>query len=362
MKNFYGTSMKTGTVLSFVAAMLCGARLLADSSIDEFPRLEGESDDAPRFQRAVDATPCGVLSVPAGNYMIGSPIVVTNLCSLSMNKSATLRAVSEMDFVLCVDNSLARTKLPRTDERRSDMGRFVIGGRIDGDGLAGCMSLDGFGHFTLRDTTFLNGRMYGLALNLQGRNCNEAIADNLYFKCTKSGLAGNVGLYIASTDGHFTDCIVVDYTVGIHIAKGGSNRLTRCHVWGGMVPPARKGEICEMLKDSICFKIEGSSSILRDCYADTGMTGFDIAAHDTRLLGCTYFSNKRFGLEDITMIRHTTGRLVVSEGHFIRAASPDAKVRVYEGCGKVVWSNMMYSGFGPDDETPGAARFGELAP
>ena len=349
--------MKTRTVLSLVVAGLCGAHALADSSIDEFPRLEGESDDAPRFQRAVDATPSGVLSLPAGTYTIGSPIVVTNLCSLSMNKSATLRAVAEMDFVLCVDTSLARTKLPRTDERRFDMGRFVVGGRIDGNGLAGCMSLDGFGHFTLRDTCFMNGRRYGLALNLQGRNCNEAIANNLYFKCTKPGLAGNVGLYIASSDGHFTDCIVVDYTVGIHIAKGGSNRLTRCHVWGGMVPPACPGEPCEMLKDSICFKIEGSSSILRDCYADTGVIGYDVAAHDTRLLGCSYFNNRRFGLKEITMIRHAKGRLVVSEGHFIRAAPPDAKVKVYEGCGKVVWNNMLYSGFGPDDETPGAASF-----
>ena len=344
-----------------VGAVVCAVCLVqhafADGSLDAFPRLEGETDDAPRFQRAVNATPSGVLSVPAGLYTIGSPIVVTNLCSLSMNKSAKLRAVVEMDFVLRVDTSLARTKLPRTDERTLDMSRFVVGGVIDGNGLAGCMSLDGFGHFTLRDTCFMNGRGYGLALNLQGGNCNEAVANNLYFKCTKRGLAGNVGLYIGSTDGHFTDCIVVDYTVGIHVGKAGSNRLTRCHVWGGQVPPPRPGELREMLKGSVCFKVEGTSTTLRDCYADTGEVGYDIAAHDTRLLGCTYLTNEKYGLRDITVVRHSLGRLVVSEGHFMRPKSPDVKVRVYEGCGKVVWSNMLYSGFGSDDDTPGAAKF-----
>ena len=41
------------------------ALAVTDHSITEFPRLAGETDDAPRFQRAVDA--CrggGLLSVP----------------------------------------------------------------------------------------------------------------------------------------------------------------------------------------------------------------------------------------------------------------------------------------------------------
>ena len=344
-------------VVVSLCAAFAGHCAFADSSLDAFPRLEGEGDDAPRIQRAVDATPSGVLTVPAGMYMVSSPIVVTNLCSLSLNKSATFRAASEMDFVLRVDTSLARMRLPKSDARTSDMNRFVVGGVIDGNGLAGCMALEGFGHFTLRDTCFMNGRRYGLALNLPGRNCNEAVANNLYFKCTKPGLAGNVGLYIGSTDGHFTDCIVVDYTVGIHVGKVGSNRLTRCHVWGGQIPSPRPGEPREMLKDSVCFKIEGTSTTLRDCYADTGEVGYDVAAHDTRLLGCTYLTNEKYGLKDITIVRHSLGRLLVSEGHFMRPASPDVKVRVYEGCGKVLWSNMMYSGFGRDDDTPGAIRF-----
>ena len=43
--------------LSLAAATLCAvsAYAVSDHSITEFPRLAGETDDAPRFQRAVDA-------------------------------------------------------------------------------------------------------------------------------------------------------------------------------------------------------------------------------------------------------------------------------------------------------------------
>ena len=58
------------TFLLVVAAFAAmGAFAVSDHSVAEFPRLEGETDDAPRFQRAVDA--CyggGVLSVPSGDY------------------------------------------------------------------------------------------------------------------------------------------------------------------------------------------------------------------------------------------------------------------------------------------------------
>ena len=323
----------------------------ADHALDEFPRLDGECDDTARLQRAVDATPSGVLRIPAGVYLVSSTVMVTNLCSLEMNKSAILRAVKEIPFVLHVDISIMRESLPPRDDRRRDYGLFLSGGRIDGNGLASCMALDGFHHFTMRDAAFLNGRRYGLLVNGKDLSCNELVADNLYFACFLRGLAGNTAVCVCGGDSHYTDCIAVDYTIGFHLKKGGSNRLTRCHVWGGHVPPPREGEPREMLKGSINYKVESSAAILRDCYADTGEVGFEIAAWDTRLLGCSYYSNKRFGLDDITIIRHKFGRLLVSDALFVKSAP---HVKVYEGCGKVAWRDIIYSGFGPGDDCPGA--------
>lgn len=154
---------------------------------------------------------------------------------------------------------------------RLDFGMSVTGGRIDGAGLASCMALDGFWHYTLRDVTFLNGKEYGLRVQGEAGGC-EVIAENLYFLCKTRGLAGNTGLCVMGSDGHYTDVVVVDYTVGVHMKRGGSNRFTRCHVWGGPVPPPKKGAMPEMLKDSVNFWIgkDAGSTLMRDCYAGTG--------------------------------------------------------------------------------------------
>ena len=63
--------------------VLCALPLAAtasgwDNSLDQFPALPGEADDTARIQRAIDATPSGVLYVPKGLYMVSSPVVVTN--------------------------------------------------------------------------------------------------------------------------------------------------------------------------------------------------------------------------------------------------------------------------------------------
>lgn len=317
-----------------------------DLSLADFPRLSGETDDTARLDRAIYAAPSGVLYIPRGVYDISSPIEIKNRCSLLMHKSATLRAVREMPCMLVIDG---RT-IAGFDAH--DYNCFVSGGRFDGNGLASCVRIDGFVHFTIRDATILNGRTYGLEVK---GGC-EIIADNLYLRCVKSGLAGNTGIRADGGDSHYTDCIVTDYTIGFDVVSGGANRLTRCHVWGGPLPPVRPGEPPEMLKDSIGFKIEdGGSTILRDCFADTSKTGYLINGWDTRLLGCSYFNNYAYRLDDVTVIRHTRGRLYVADGHISKNCP---KMKVYEGNGQVVWHNMTYAShggmdFGQDDECPG---------
>ena len=317
-----------------------------DHSLDEFPRLAGETDDTARFRRAVAATPAGVLTVPRGEYLIASPIYVLNRCSLDLNKNAILRATRPMSCVLRIDGRLVGAARPH------DYNVFFRGGVVDGDGLASCVNVRNFTHFTLRDCTFLNGRAYGLRVD---GGC-ETMAENVYAKCVKPGLAGNSGFLVNGGDSHYTDCIVVDYTIGFNLKKGGSNRLTRCHVWGGLVPPPKPGELPEMLKGSINFKIDSDVAILRDCYADTGETGFLVSGWETRLLGCSYFNNPHFKLGSTTIIRHPRGRLLVADGSFVKT-TPDCTV--YEGCGEVEWRNMMYAGagLGPNDDCPGALLF-----
>lgn len=39
-----------------------------DTIVTDFPRLANEHDDSPRIQRAIDATPNGILCIPKGDY------------------------------------------------------------------------------------------------------------------------------------------------------------------------------------------------------------------------------------------------------------------------------------------------------
>lgn len=324
-----------------------------DRSLAEFPRRAGETDDSARVQRAIDALPTGVLYVPPGRYEIAATLTVTNHCSLLMHKNAILEAVRPMDFVLKVNNSIRGDAYDRLD-----FGMFVKGGRIDGAGLASCMALDGFKHYTLRDVSFLNGKAFGL--RVQGETGGyEAIAQNLYFLCNRRGLAGNTGLCVMGHDGHYTDIVVVDYTVGIHMRRGSSNRFTRCHVWGGPVPPRKKGEMPEMLKDSVNYWIgkETSSTLLRDCYADTGVTGFLLEGWETRLLGCAYFWNPGFGAFDAVAFRQPGGTVLIADGHVCKSMP---KLKVYTGTGRAVFRDMIYNGGAFDwknDARPGECKF-----
>lgn len=325
----------------------------SDRSVSEFPRAAAEMDDAARIQRAIDATPAGVLYVPAGRYEIARTLFVTNHCSLKMHKNAVLEAVRPMEFVLKVNNA----PVARAYRERLDFGMFVTGGRIDGAGLASCMALDGFWHYTMRDVTFLNGKQYGLRVHGEAGGC-EIVAENLYFICRTRGLAGNTGLCVMGSDGHYTDIVVVDYTIGIHMKRGGSNRFTRCHVWGGPIPPPKPGEMCEMLKDSVNFWLgkDSGSTILRDCYADTGMTGYLLEGWETRLLGCSYFWNKAFGSYDAVVFRQPTGSALIADGHVCKTIPG---LKVYEGAGKVSWRDMIYNGPAMDwanDARPGEWR------
>ena len=110
---------------------------------------------------------------------------------------------------------------------------------------------------------------------------------------------------------------------------------------GGPIPPRKEGELPEMLVHSVIYRINCKDTILTDCYADTGETGFEISA-DTRLIGCSYYNNFVYGLDNVVGIQHFDGRLTVSDGYF-RQTSPHAQL--YVGNGEhVIWRDNILTG------------------
>lgn len=339
-----------------VTVAVCAASVafaVSDHTLTEFPRLAGETDDAPRFQRAVDA--CyggGVLTVPGGDYTLAQTVFVTNLCSIEMSAGAYVKAVAKMDWMIKIDAIWQfNPRIAPQDVNAERYNLRYIGGTLDADGKASCLAIDNYRHFTLENATFLNGKRYGVGIETTGRGY-EMIARNLYFKTLISGLAGNVGLYTYGGDSHYTDIVVVDYTTGVHFAGRGANVLTRIHVWGGPIKPVRAGELPEMLKESVCFRIDSSGETLRDCYADTGEIGFWVNGWEERLFGCRYFNNTGFKLKRVTILRQDRGT-IWCDGCVFQKDTPETKL--YSGApdAKIRWGDSnIYRHFGGDPSAP----------
>ena len=356
---------------AFAAALAAGCAFGGgawDANVADFPRLAGEKGDSARIMRAVEkAGTDGVVWFPRGEYDIDEMLYVTNRCSLLLHSAAHLVARAKMNYVLFWDGSADYHALSvyRPDGTVYDNANlFIKGGDIDGNGLASCLALANAHHFTLADVTLHNGLKSGLCVTREtGGHLYELIANNVYCKCTMSGLAGNVGIDCQVADSHFTDCIVVDYTKGVR-ASGGANRFTRCHVWGGTVPPKGMGirewsdayakrkqreaagkwtqdderahlalGVPEMLIGSTAFECFGAANVFDGCYADTAEIGYDVRGHGTIVVNSGFFNNPRMNLRKSTAIVHRGGDLRVALCDFRGGAGCE---KLYEGDGKRV--------------------------
>ncbi len=296
-------------------------------TLDQYPRLPGETDDAPRILRAVEDNPLGTLLIPEGTDDIASPIIITNQCSLQMEPMTRLVCRKEMDFVIEWIGPTERA-VPKPSRNLC-----ITGGEIDGMGLASCLRITNYVHFTLANTTFKNGKKYGLCIGPDGGGV-EVIANNLYFSNQLPGLQGNIGIYTRHTDGHFTDVIIVDYTYGVVDERCCSNRYTRVHVWNGAM---QVDGVPQYIKGSVNFVLKGgedsSEVLLRECYADTGEIGFDIYT-GTRLLACAYYNNYDWlKFDNVLAIRNNTSE----------------DVQIFDGCWSKTSPHAVFYQGNPDE-------------
>lgn len=346
-----------------------------DKILNDFFKLESDKSDSERIQRAIDATPNGILCIPKGDYKIATPLFIKNRCSLDMHPAARLIATEEMDFVLTynADGNYHNLTLFNEDGSVYDnLGLFIKGGDIEGNGKSSCLAITNAHHFTISNIALHNGKEYGLYIGGKNKgHIYELVCNNVYCKCTQKGLAGNIGIWSDKHDAHFNDCFVIDYTVGMRII-GSANRISRCHLWGGTVPPENfsveewsgiygerkqkllngvygndnngeyENETPEMLKNSIAFDIQGWYNILDGCFADTAEIGYNINA-STHMIGCAFFNNILMGMKKSIAINHTSGKLRVLMSSF--RATTGFEILYSGNIDDVDWSMNEVSGF-----------------
>ena len=326
------------------------------------------NSDAEFLQAAIDASPMGAVHLPSGTFLIDKPVVITNGCSVIMEPDTVLLATAEMNFVLSYiehggDFKAAnRTSEPWNESASKIAGHFVMstskkisGGAIDGAGLANGLFVSNFRHLTVENVSIFNGKKYGFYVD----RGVELYANNLYVRTTMSGLAGNVGVYTNGGDSHYSDIIVIDCTIGMHLDDydAGANRLFRCHVWGGPMPPLPGEKDCEYLKDSIGFKLVSGENVLRDCYADTAQIGYDVY-NWARIFGCAYYNNYRpFKLDDVIIIRKNTDDPLMVKDCFLKKSCPSCTLFAGDKT-NVVWrDNLLFEMEQPDFGDGGIAFF-----
>jgi len=276
-------------------------------SIEKYPRLPGEVDDSPRILRAIEENPLRTILLPEDVYEIVSPIIITNQASIEMEPMAKLVCVKEMDFVV---EWIGEGKRPSRN-------CHFTGGEIDAMGLASCFRVHKYTHFTMANITMKNGKKYGICAGPEYPGGVELFCNNVYFSTTLPGLQGNIGIYTNHTDGHFTDVVIVDYSIGVYDDRSCSNRYTRVHVWVGAM---QVDGVPQYLKGSINYVIKGGKDatevVFTQCYADTGEIGFDIYT-TTRLYACAYYNNWDWlKFDNVLAIRNNT----------------TAPVQIYDGC------------------------------
>ena len=325
-------------VLAVVIFAASASWAVSDRSVADFPRFAGETDDAPRFQRAVDA--CrggGLLAVPSGDYEFASTLYVTNLCSVKLAPAAVIRAVKPMKWMVEIDCTWEYNKKKAPpDVYARNFNLTWTGGILDGCGIASCLALDNYAHFILEKATFNNGRVYGVGVETRGRGY-ELMARDLYFHTSIPGIEGNTGLYCYGGDSHFIDIVSVNYTMGIHLAGRGSNRMSRCHVWGTSTRSIVQGVEPETLRESVCFKIDATDTVLRDCYADTGKIGFWMNGWEERMEGCTYAGLKL--LNSSVVIRQNRGS-IWANSFYARRISPKTVLYAFvQDDSRIHWAN-----------------------
>ena len=252
---------------------------------------------------AVDIAEYGqTINIANGTYEIDSTLQIPYGVSVKMNQYAKIVASESFvgDYVLKYygDGDFEyNTTNPITGGEDELMGLLFSGGIIDAQGKAGCFSMGKGMHITIENMTFLNPKTAGLNVGNEGF-CYETIVKNCYARTFVNGCEGNIGFCINAMDNHFVDCITQDVTTAFKDNQG-SNRFTRCHIWGGRLGYPNSHP---MLNNSIGFDLS-SHNTLTDCYADTSAIGIKINGTNNVIIGANCFNNySKYGLDNIVLV------------------------------------------------------------
>lgn len=186
---------------------------------------DGIADDTAAVQAALNSDK-GIVVIKAGTYNINSTLSITNNVCVYMANNAILKATSDMESVISIDN----TNVPAGPTALSSYVHFSInGGQIDGNGKA---------KYGIKATQYHRSSVTGMSIfgfTTHGIHCKDSFAETgAYFTGENLTIIGDnsansIGIYAPGNDEEWNKVSVINCKLGFQC--GANQIITDCTTW-----------------------------------------------------------------------------------------------------------------------------------
>lgn len=240
-------------------------------AVTDYVKANTGEDVSDALQELVLANPNRTIYFPDGEYILSKPLCTpanpAHAVSLELSKFAVLKAADGWDHNEAIVRLGAAEPWNNITNNGSNYG--IIGGIIDGNGVANGISIDSGRETIIREVSIKHTQI-GIHIK-HGANSNSSDADIMNVNIVGNDRAGSIGVFVEGSDNTFTNMRIAHIHIGMKICAP-SQFLKNIHplyCFGGeLSAPEAYEESCAFWDDT------SMESWYNNCYSDQFHTGF----------------------------------------------------------------------------------------
>ena len=233
--------------------------------VTDYVEANTGKDVSDELQKIINENPHRTIYFPDGEYILSKPICTpanpANAVSLELSKFATLKASPDWTEKEAVVRLGAAEPFNTITVNGSNYG--IIGGIIDGSGLANGVSIDSGRETIIREVSIKNTQI-GIHIK-HGANNRSSDADIMNVNIVGNATEDSIGVLVEGMDNTFTNMRIAYAYTAFKLVRGG-NYLRNIHPLGISAPHFYPGGIA-------FFDLSGSNWY-DFCYSDHYEIGF----------------------------------------------------------------------------------------
>ena len=237
--------------------------------VTDYVEANTGKDVSEELQKIINENPHRTIYFPDGEYILSKPICTSanpvNAVSLELSKFATLKASKDWTEKEAIVRLGAAEPFNTITVNGSNYG--IIGGIIDGSGVANGVSVDSGRETLIREVSIKNTQI-GIHIK-HGANSNSSDADIMNVNIVGNGQPESIGVLIEGCDNTFTNMRIAHIEIGFKILAP-SQFLKNLHPLytydAGLA--GRYAESCAFWDDT------NHEVWYNKCYSDQFSTGF----------------------------------------------------------------------------------------